>query len=205
MDFEAYLDALASAEPTPGGGSAATLVGALSAALCAMVARITLGSPKLERAHEAAVSIAEDADDLRRRFVELRPLDEAAYAAVVAALALPRDNADATARRSERLQSALIGAAEAPLEAARLATDALVLAARTAELHNANLMSDVDCALRFARAAFDASAANVEVNHRYLNDKAVVAHQRDRLSALERAAREFESRAMAVVLGRRNR
>jgi formiminotetrahydrofolate cyclodeaminase len=205
MDFEGYLDALASADPTPGGGSAATLVGALGAALCAMVARVTLGSPKLAAMHEAAAAVADDADDLRRRFVALRPVDEAAYAAVVAAQALPRATEDEKAARRAALQAALTGAAEAPLEAARLATDAFALAARTADLHNANLMSDVDCAVRFARAAFDASAANVEVNHAYLADAAVVAHQRDALAALDRAAREFESRAMAVVRGRRNR
>jgi formiminotetrahydrofolate cyclodeaminase len=205
MDFEAYLDALASAAPTPGGGSAATLVGAIAAALCAMVARITLASPKLEPVHEAAGAVVEDADDLRRRFVELRPHDEAAYAAVVAAQALPRADDAERERRRASLQRALVAAAEAPLEAARLASDAFALAARTAELHNANLMSDVDCALRFARAAFDASVANVEVNHGYITDAGVVAFQRERLAALERAAREFETRAMAVVMGRRNR
>jgi formiminotetrahydrofolate cyclodeaminase len=204
MDFEGYLDALASADPTPGGGSAATLVGALAAALCAMVARITMGSPKLAPVHEEAAAIVNDADDLRRRFVALRPADEAAFGAVIAAQALPKTTEVETAARRERLQAALIGAAEAPLEAARLATDAFALTARTAELHNANLMSDVDCAMHFARAAFDASAANVEVNHRYITDAAIVAQQRDRLATLARAAREFESRTTAVVVGRRN-
>ncbi|MGD0476464.1 MAG: cyclodeaminase/cyclohydrolase family protein, partial [Candidatus Velthaea sp.] len=46
LDLQAYLNRLASAQPTPGGGSAATIVGALGAALVAMVARITLGNPK---------------------------------------------------------------------------------------------------------------------------------------------------------------
>jgi formiminotetrahydrofolate cyclodeaminase len=203
MEFEGYLDALASAEPTPGGGSAATLVGALAAALCAMVARITLGSPKLASVHEAAVAIAEDADDLRRRFVDLRPVDEAAYAAVVRAQALPRRTDEESALRRETLQGALVAAAEAPLETMRLATDAFALASRTAELHNANLMSDVDCALRFARAAFDAGTANVDVNHRYITNPETVAYQRERMATLERAAREFETRALSVVLGRR--
>jgi methenyltetrahydrofolate cyclohydrolase len=204
MEFEGYLDALASADPTPGGGSAATLVGALAAALCAMVARITTGSPKLAPVHEEALAIAEGADDLRRRFLELRPLDEAAFAAVIAAQALPRTTDAETAERRLQLQHALTGAAEAPLEAARLACDAFALTARTAELHNANLMSDVDCAMHFARAAFDASAANVEVNHRYITDAVKVAQQRERLATLARAAREFESRTTAVVVGRRS-
>jgi methenyltetrahydrofolate cyclohydrolase len=205
MDFERYLDALASADPTPGGGSAATLVGALAAALCAMVARITLASPKLAPVHEEAAAIAADADELRARFLELRPSDEAAFAAVVEAQAMPRATDFEKLVRTELLQHTLIGAAEAPLEAARFATDAFALASRTAELRNANLMSDVDCALHFARAAFDASAANVDVNHRYITDAATVANQRERLATLARAAREFESRAAAIIGGRRDR
>jgi formiminotetrahydrofolate cyclodeaminase len=204
MEFEAYLDALASADPTPGGGSAATLVGALSAALCAMVARITLTSAKLAPVHEEAAAIASDADDLRARFVEMRPHDEAAFRAVVAAQALPRATDAEKAARREVLQSALVGAAEAPLEAARLAADAFALTARTAELHNANLMSDVDCALRFARAAFDACTANVEVNHHYITDADIVNRQRELLATYARAAREFESRTAAVIDGRRD-
>jgi len=204
MEFEGYLDALASVDPTPGGGSAATLVGALAAALCAMVARITLAAPKLAPHHEQASAIVEDADDLRRRFLELRPIDEAAFGAVIAAQALPRATDGEAAERRAQLQRTLIGAAEVPLEAARLACDAFALTARTAELHNANLMSDVDCALHFARAAFDASTANVEVNHRYIADGATVAQQRDRLATLARAAREFETRTAAVVVGRRD-
>jgi formiminotetrahydrofolate cyclodeaminase len=205
MEFEAYLDALASADPTPGGGSAATLVGALAAALCAMVARVTMSTPKLAPLHEEAAAVAEDADDLRRRFMELRPVDEAAFEAVITAQALPRGTDAEVAVRREQLQQALIGAAEAPLEAARLACDAFALTARTAELHNANLMSDVDCAMQFVRAAFDASAANVEVNHRYITDAAILVQQRDRLATLARAAREFETRTAAVVVGRRDR
>lgn len=201
MEFEAYLEALASADPTPGGGSAATLVGALAAALCAMVARISLASPKLAPVNAAAAAIAADADDLRRHFVDLRPLDEAAFQAVVVAQALPRATDAQKDERRAQLQRALVGAAEAPLEAAVAAADAFALVARTADLRNANLMSDVDCALRFARAAFDASVANVEVNHRFITDGAVVAAQRERLAVLSRAARDFEARAAGVIAG----
>ena len=168
-----------------------------------MVARITLASAKLAAFHVDAEAIAEDADELRRRFLELRPRDEAAFGAVIAAQGLPRATEAEQAERREALQRALVEAAEVPLETALFATDAFALTARIAELRNANLMSDVDCSMRFARASFDACAANVEANHAYISDPETIAHQRERLAALGRAAREFESRAMAVVLGRR--
>ena len=43
--IEVYLDQLASASATPGGGSAAALMGAQSAALTSMVCNLTIGKP----------------------------------------------------------------------------------------------------------------------------------------------------------------
>jgi formiminotetrahydrofolate cyclodeaminase len=188
MDFEGYLDALASAEPTPGGGSAATLVGAMAAALCAMVARITAAAPRHAAVHDEATAIARDADRLRAAFLALRPADEAAFGAVVAAQALPRATDDERASRTAALQGALAHAAAVPLDAASLAVDALALAERTAGLRNAHLASDVACAFGFARAALAASAANVRVNHAYLHDEATIASQASRLADLEARA-----------------
>lgn len=199
LDFDAYLDRLASAAPTPGGGSAATLVGALSAALVAMVARITLGSQKLASVHPEAIALASDADVLRSAFLAARPLDEAAYEAVVTAQALPRSNDTEKATRTARVQAALNAAAEAPLETAALAEMALALCERAAQLRNTYLMSDVDCAVRFARAALEADAANVHVNHRYLKDAQVVAAQSRRLAAILERAHDHENRTLAIV------
>ncbi len=197
--IDAYLNALASAEPTPGGGSAATIVGALGAALCAMVARISAASPRLAALHEQAEALAAQADALRARLAAARPLDEAAYSLVVAASALPKADPEQKRARSAALQAALAGAAEAPLAAAALAAEGLGLAERVAELGNAHLASDVECALLFLRAALDASAANVRINHRFLHDAALVAAQAQRLAQLDGQAGEHEARAWAVL------
>jgi formiminotetrahydrofolate cyclodeaminase len=60
--FESYLDALASARPVPGGGSAATIVGALGAALVAMAARITCANPRYAPVAEHAREIVDRAE-----------------------------------------------------------------------------------------------------------------------------------------------
>jgi len=198
LDLQAYLNRLSSAHPTPGGGSAATIVGALGAALIAMVARITLGSPKHAGAHADAALLVGEADGLRARFCAARTADETAYAAVPAAQALPRVTAAERALRTERLQAALAGAAEAPLQAAELAAELLHLCERAAALRNAHLMSDVECALSFARAALDACAANVRINHRYLKDPQLIAQQTERLRATLDDARRHECAARVI-------
>jgi formiminotetrahydrofolate cyclodeaminase len=175
------------------------LVGALACALCAMVARITAGSPKHAAVHDDAAAIAADADALRAVFLALRPADEAAFGAVVAAQALPRANDAEKAARTAAIQRALIGAAEIPLLVAERAAGAFDLTARTAALGNAHLASDVACALHFARAAFDAAAENVRVNHLYLRDPATVAAQRARLDGLTASVESAQSAIRAVL------
>ncbi|MDE2258900.1 MAG: cyclodeaminase/cyclohydrolase family protein, partial [Betaproteobacteria bacterium] len=43
MPLYQFLDELASAAPTPGGGGAAAIMGAMGAALISMVANLTIG------------------------------------------------------------------------------------------------------------------------------------------------------------------
>jgi formiminotetrahydrofolate cyclodeaminase len=186
--IDAYLDRLASAAPTPGGGSAATLVGALGAALCAMVARITAANDRYASVRREARAIVGAAESLRERFATARPLDEAAYEQVVAASALPKGTSDEKQARTEALQAALRGAAEAPLAAAGLSAEGIALAERANALGNTHLVSDVECALHFFRAALAAGVANVRINHHFMKDAALVQAQEQRLVAIVDAA-----------------
>ncbi len=188
MDLETYLDELASEAPTPGGGSAATIVGALAAALVAMVARITRNNPSYAAKAADAEAVIERADALRAALMAARSDDEIAYARVVGAMALPKSTAEEKGERTLRLQAALADAAAAPLAAAALALQALKLSGDAAALGNRHLASDVLCAATFARAALEASAANVRVNHKLLRDADLVRAQAATLAALERDA-----------------
>lgn len=201
LDLKAYLNRLASAQPTPGGGSAAALVGAFGAALVAMVARLTLANGKLAAVHADALELVETADALRSQFVAARSADEAAYAAVVEAQSAARGTEAEKFARTARLQAALTGAAEAPLHVAALAAELLGACERTAHLGNAALMSDVACALAFGRAALDASAANVRINHRFMKDARSVDAQAAQLAAILNAATESAQRTAAIVAG----
>jgi formiminotetrahydrofolate cyclodeaminase len=186
--IDGYLEALASAAPTPGGGSAATLVAALGAALVAMVARITAESGKHPERGALAEHLISAADERRSDLLAARARDERAYGAVVAAMSLPRATDEEKAARAATLQRALDGAAAAPLYAASLALETLHLAASALELRNANLVSDIGCAAEFAAAALAASAYNVRINHKFMKDRAAIQTQEAALTGFERAA-----------------
>jgi len=193
--FDEYLRQLASESPTPGGGSAATVVAALGVALVAMVARICSANPKYAANRDRALDLVKQADELRGTFLGARVRDEAAFERVVAATALPKSTDAEKQTRRAALEAALADAAAEPLAVAHKALDALRLAARALELNNTNLMSDIGCAAEFARAALAACAYNVRINHRFMHDTAAIAAQAD---ALERYEREADAQLTAV-------
>ena len=78
----------------------------------------------------------------------------------------------------------MTGAAEAPLAAAGLCAEGIALAERANALGNAHLVSDVECALHFFRAALAGSVANVRINHTFIKDAEVVRAQDERLVAI---------------------
>jgi formiminotetrahydrofolate cyclodeaminase len=183
--IEEYLNALSSAQPTPGGGSAATIVAALGAALVAMVARITLTSAKLAERHALAAELAAEADALRARLAVARESDERAYGAVVRAVALPRATPEEREARSAALERALRAAATEPLAAANLSLRVVELAQRALGLQNTNLISDVGCAAEFGACALAACAFNVRINHKFMKEPSVMTRQEAELHGYE--------------------
>lgn len=181
MMIDDYFAQLASASPTPGGGSAAAMVGATGAALIAMVARITLQSAKYTAVHPQATIFAERADEIRAALRQAGRNDETAYDAVRAALALPKTTDAEKAGRAAARETALAAAAEAPLVIAELGASAALLAQAALALGNALLESDLLCAAEFALAAVNAAAANVLINHRSMSTEPAIAAQQERL------------------------
>ena len=188
--LDAYLERLASDEATPGGGSAAALVGAVAASLVAMVGRITKSPPD---------ALVARADDFRAKLLGARERDEKAYAAVVAAQALPKRTEDERAARKRSLEEALGDAACAPLEAAALALEVLRLVDRLLKIPMGALESDVACAAEFAYASLTACGYNVRVNHRYMRDEVTIRRQALELVRYEGEGAQVLSRARHAV------
>jgi formiminotetrahydrofolate cyclodeaminase len=197
--IDAYLEALASARPTPGGGSAATIVAAAGAALVAMVARLTAANEKYRAKRSEAERLVAKADTRRRELLEARTADENAYANVVAAQALGRATPEEKSRRTALVQTALAEAAAAPLVSAKLALAVLQLASEATLLENEHLASDVGCAAEFAAAAIAAAAYNVRVNHRYMRDAEVVARQTAELESIEVTGKQLLAAVRAAL------
>jgi len=158
------LDAFASSEPLPGGGSAAALTGALGTSLLLMVAgmaRTRTGSPE-ETADLAAA--AARLLPIRDELITLIEQDSRAYLAVIAAYREPRSTDEERRRRAEAIDAAMRAAIDAPLRTMRACERALSEAPLVARLGNPNTVTDAAVGSKLLLAAIEGAALNVDVN-----------------------------------------
>jgi methenyltetrahydrofolate cyclohydrolase len=175
LPFTELLNAFRSREPTPGGGSASALGGAVGASLLAMVAALpkprAQGTEDTERLTAAGAHCAAIAD----RLAALMDRDSRAYDLVVAAFRLPKSTEEEKTARGIRIQEALRSATEAPLDVMRACADAIGLAAVVAALGNRNASSDVHVGLELLRAGLRGAKLNVDVNLAGIKDETFAA------------------------------
>lgn len=164
LSAEALLDRFASQEPTPGGGSAAALAGALAAALVEMVAGLPKSRTGSAEEREKLDSAKASSSKAGARLRQLVDLDTDAYNAVTAAYRMPKATDEEKATRSAAIAQAMRQATEVPLETCERSAEVLRAAALTLAHGNPNAASDVRTAMSLCRAALDAGAENVRAN-----------------------------------------
>src|SRR5574341_797321 len=183
----AFLEAVASSEPVPGGGSVAALAGALGAALASMVARATQGKKKYAEVEGAMQEVAHIADELRSGLTDAIAEDSAAFAEVLNAYRIPKE----TPGRAEAVQQAVHHAAAVPLKTAQLAVRTLEQLVIVATQGNVNAASDAAAGAYMALAAVEAAALNVLINLQSLEDQASAVRIRDEINILRERARKL--------------
>lgn len=168
-NIDKFLETLASSAPTPGGGGAAALCGALAIALGNMVGNLTLGKKKYADVQEDIAALNAEAEALRADFVTLIDADAEAFAPLSRAYSIPKDDP----ARDEIMEPALLKAAEAPLEIMRKCAEALELISGYAAKGSALAISDAGCAAALCGAAMEAAALNVKINTKSMKNRAV--------------------------------
>lgn len=168
-NIDKFLAELASSAPTPGGGGAAALCGALGIALGNMVGSLTLGKKRYADVQEDIAELNAKAEALRAGFVALVDADAEAFAPLSRAYSIPKDDP----ARDEIMEPALLKAAEAPLEIMRKCAEALDLISGYAAKGSALAISDAGCAAALCGAAMEAAALNVKMNTKSMKNRAV--------------------------------
>jgi formiminotetrahydrofolate cyclodeaminase len=181
--LQTFLDELASKSSTPGGGSAAAIMGAMGAALVSMVCNLTIGKKNYAEVEEELKSVLAQAEELRERLTDMIRADIEVFNQVMGAYAMSKDTEEQQALRSEAIQSALRAATEVPLSCARACAEAIELSKVIAEKGNLNVISDAGVAVLAAYAALRSAALNVYINVKGIKDQVFV---EERLAELNR-------------------
>jgi formiminotetrahydrofolate cyclodeaminase len=190
---DTFLDELASGTPTPGGGSAAAIMGAMGAALVSMVCNVTIGKKGLEAVATEMKSVREESEKLRLRLTAMVAEDVAAFDGLMAAYRLPKATEEERSSRAAAIQLSLRAATETPLACARACSEVVALSKRAGEKGYAGVISDAGVGVLAANTALRSAALNVYINAPTLKDRAFADAATAELERLlETCARESE-------------
>lgn len=168
---EKFLDELASGHPTPGGGSAAAIMGAMGAALVSMVCNVTIGKKGYEAVEGEMRAVLEESEKVRRRLEAMVAEDIAAFDSILAAYKLPKATDEDKSRRAEAIQAGLRRATETPLDCARVCAEVIALSRRASEHGYLNVISDGGVGVLAGFTGLRSAALNVYINAPALKDR----------------------------------
>jgi formiminotetrahydrofolate cyclodeaminase len=162
MEIKRFLEKLSSNTPTPGGGSASALAGALSASLVAMAAGLSLrkGKPKQKGMEE----IRKKSLAIQKRLFRAIDEDAKSYDAVINAFRLPKNTERERIYRKKMIQKAYKRATIPPQLVCQHSIQLLEYC-RTLILRGyPNAVSDAGVAAFLADAALAGGLLNIGIN-----------------------------------------
>lgn len=188
-----FLDELASSAPTPGGGGAAALMGAMGAALVSMVANLTIGKKNYEAVSEELKVTLAKAEELRAKLTAGIDEDVVAFNTLMGAYGLPKATDEEKAARTAAIQAALKEATDAPLATCKVCYDVIRVSKEVADKGNLGVISDAGVAVLAANAGLRSCALNVFINAKSIKDRDFAESRISEINALlDLAARETE-------------
>jgi formiminotetrahydrofolate cyclodeaminase len=196
MELKRFLEKLSSDTPTPGGGSASALAGALSASLVAMVAG--LSSKKDETKRKGMEGIRKKGLSIQKRLFRAIDEDSNSYDAVLEAFRLPRSSEKERLRRVKEIQKAYQKATLTPQLVCQQSLQLLEYSKTLILKGNPNAISDAGVAAFLADAAFTGGLLNIKINLVAVTEKVFV----KKMNILMRTWARRRNQVMKAILKR---
>ena len=183
-----YIDELAARQPTPGGGSAAGLAGALGAALLEMVCNFTIGNKKYRDIEEVVSGNLIVIKKIRDEFLILVDEDTKVYSSICAAF---------KTKDEKIIDKALKDGYYISLKMCELAKSGMKVSSSLAEKSNVNLITDVGCGSELLKASFNSGAFNAEINLKGIKDTLFVEKERLVVSTFKKEISDLYKKAIS--------
>lgn len=180
LSCRAFVQALASSAPAPGGGGASALTGAVGTALAHMVGALTVGKKQYAAVQEDITALMERCETLQEQLLKQIQADAQGFLPLSRAYSLPQDDPC----RDEKVDAAAAVACKAPLRVMELCCQGLEAAGEMARKGSRLALSDAGCAAVFIKAALQAAALNVLINTRIMKDRPAAQQINERCLAM---------------------
>ena len=167
MGANFVIEAMSNTEPTPGGGSAAAISGAMGCALAQMAMGITIKAKKTpEEVKKEFSELISKIDSLKIELQNCIAEDSSSFEKFMQALKIPKEKEE----RKIEMQKALIYAARVPLKTATLCYDAISILRPISEKIKKDVGSDYKSAIYLLNAAIKCALENVYINTESIED-----------------------------------
>lgn len=196
-----WFEALSSSAPVPGGGGASALAGAGGAALCMMVANLTVGKKKYAMHEELMKELLKRLETLRDEMLGLIEEDARGFAPLAAAYSLPSSTDEEKAEKEKIMASALVKACEVPIAIMEKGAEILDIAEELAEKGSVMAVSDVGVAVQFIRTAVLGASMNVYINTKSMKDRKTAEELNAKADSLNKKASETADAVFAKIEG----
>lgn len=193
---EEFVEVLASKAPTPGGGGASALTGAVGVALGNMVGSLTVGKKKYAEVEEEIKAMMETSAKLQADLLELVQKDAECFEPLAAAYRMPKDTEEEKAEKERVLEQATKDACEVPFEIMEKCCQGIDLCGEFAEKGSVMATSDAGAGAIFCKAALQAASLNVYINTKSLKDREYAQLANEKSDAM---LKEYMAKADAII------
>lgn len=166
-----FTAVVASKAPAPGGGGAASFVGAIGMALGNMVGSLTVGKKKYADVEADIIALQAQANALQNKLLDLVAADAQAFVPLSAAYGLPTETAEERAHKEDIMEACLHAACDVPLAIMHACCEAIDLHEQFAAKGAAIAISDVGCGVICCKAALQAASLNVFINTKSMHER----------------------------------
>ncbi len=199
MTLKGFARETASESAAPGGGSVSAYMGALAAALGAMVANLSAHKRGWDDRWKEFSDQAVKGQDIMERLLKLVDEDTAAFAKIMNVFSMPKGTEEEKAARAEAMEKATLYATQVPLRTMQTALEAMPLALEMARKGNPASASDAGVGAIAALAAVKGAQLNVRINAAGLKDRAVADSLTAEAEKIAKEAAEKEAEILSEV------
>lgn len=199
MTLKGFARETASESAAPGGGSVSAYMGALAAALGAMVANLSAHKRGWDDRWKEFSDQAVKGQDIMERLLKLVDEDTAAFAKIMNVFSMPKGTEEEKAARAEAMGKATLYATQVPLRTMQTALEAMPLALEMARKGNPASASDAGVGAIAALAAVKGAQFNVRINAAGLKDRAMADSLTAEAEKIAKEAAEKEAEILSEV------